>query len=261
MIGFDPNPTALAALNRGKRNDDQYLPYVVGDGRNRTLHICKAPGMTSLLKPNLQVLRFFDRFNEFAEVIETRAVQTVRLDDVPETQGMDYLKMDIQGAELLVLKNATERLKNAVMLHIEVLFVPLYEEQPLFRDVEAHLNGLGFRLYNLVAPHSRAYASPEMFLDEHGAQNRRFVSEFFPSQPGQTGFSQLMWADALFIKDLFDLEAFSNAQLITLAHVLHDCYGSYDVVLKLMCEFDRRTGGTVSAPYLAAVTDGPATAS
>lgn len=258
VIGFEPNPTALAELNRGKRSDDLYLPHAVGDGRLRTLHICKAAGMTSLLKPNQQALRHFDRFSEYAEIIEARSVQTVRLDDVPETEGMHYLKMDIQGAELLVLQNATARLKSAVMLHIEVLFVPLYEEQPLFRDVEAYLNSQGFRLYNLVAPHSRAYVAPEMFLDKHGARQRNFVSAFFPSQPGQVGFSQMLWADAIFVKDLFDLKAFSNDQLVTLAHIQHDCYQNYDVALKLLGELDRRTGGTISAPYLAAITNTPA---
>jgi hypothetical protein len=35
---------------------------------------------------------------------------------------------------------------------------------------------------------------------------------------------------------------------------LHACYRNYDVVLKLLCEFDRRTAGTISALYTAAVT-------
>ncbi len=65
------------------------------------------------------------------------------------------------------------------------------------------------------------------------------------------GLSQLVWADAIFIKDLSRLEALSDAQLLKTARILHDCYQSVDVALYLLTEYDRRTQEHLGKAYLA----------
>ena len=65
------------------------------------------------------------------------------------------------------------------------------------------------------------------------------------------GLSQLVWADAIFIKDLSRLEVLSDAQLLKTARILHDCYQSVDVALYLLTEYDRRTQGHLGDAYLA----------
>src|SRR5689334_943101 len=62
VVGFEPNPEALAKLNAMKGPTETYLPHTVGDGRPQTLHICAAPGMTSLLQPDPAVLSRFHGF-------------------------------------------------------------------------------------------------------------------------------------------------------------------------------------------------------
>jgi hypothetical protein len=52
IVGFEPNHLALAKLNETKGPRAVYLPHAVGDGGEHTLHICAAPGMTSLLAPD-----------------------------------------------------------------------------------------------------------------------------------------------------------------------------------------------------------------
>ena len=113
VVGFEPNPRALNRLNQTKGPHETYLPYAVGDGQSHQFHFCAAAGMSSLLKPNLNVLRLFHGFPEWSSITEEVTVNTVRLDDLPETMNLDFLKMDIQGAELMVLRHAEERLKNA----------------------------------------------------------------------------------------------------------------------------------------------------
>ena len=66
-----------------------------------------------------------------------------RLDDVPEIFGMVFLKVDFQRGELRVFEGARERLIAAVMVQVEVQFVPFYEEQSLFADLDQMLSGLG----------------------------------------------------------------------------------------------------------------------
>ena len=100
--------------------------------------------MTSLFEPNLDVLNLFRGFPAWSRVVASESVQTVRLDDVAEAAGVTFLQMDVQGAELLALQHAQVRLRETVVLHLEVLFLPLYLDQPLFSDVEQLLRHRGY---------------------------------------------------------------------------------------------------------------------
>ena len=76
------------------------------DGSLKTLFLASGPsGMTSLLKPNVAALRFFNGFENFGQVESIDQVKTKKLDDVKDLPLIDFVKMDIQGAELTVLKN------------------------------------------------------------------------------------------------------------------------------------------------------------
>ena len=68
---------------------------------------------------------------EVFQVVRTHQVQTTRLDDIPETADVDLLKVDVQGAEMMVFEGAPQRLKSALIVDVEVEFIPLYKNQPL----------------------------------------------------------------------------------------------------------------------------------
>jgi len=51
VVGFEPNPEALAELKRNKGPREVYLPHAVGDGGRHELRFCQAAGMSSLLEP------------------------------------------------------------------------------------------------------------------------------------------------------------------------------------------------------------------
>jgi hypothetical protein len=72
----------------------------------------------------------------------------VRLDSVFD-QEIDILKLDLQGYELEALRGATTLLPRVKTITVEVEFVPLYNGQPLFGDVDVCLRQAGFRLLNL----------------------------------------------------------------------------------------------------------------
>jgi len=127
------------------------LPYIVGNGRKATLYVCDGTGMTSLLKPNRKVLDGLWKLRDLGRVVETREVKTVRLDDIKEIDSFDYLKMDIQGSELTVLKNGREKLKRCLAIDLEVSFLPLYEKQPLFPEVDAELRKQGFSIFKILS--------------------------------------------------------------------------------------------------------------
>lgn len=236
VVGFEPNLEALAKLNDQKGPRETYMPYAVGDGRRHTLRHCFAPGMTSLLKPNPDVLALFHGFSEWGRVVRTEDVDTVRLDDIPETLSMDLLKIDIQGAELMVFENAVERLRGALVVHTEVEFLPMYIDQPLFSDVERVLRQYGFLLHRF-APLVSKTIKPMLFNGDPYA-----------------GFSQVFWADAIFVKNFIVFDQFDSDQLLRFAVILHDCYGSFDLVARLLIEYDRRTGDRLSSRYIQAAS-------
>jgi hypothetical protein len=68
------------------------------------------------------------------------------------------------------------------------------------------------------------------------------------------GLSQLLWADAVFVRDFSKLDRLRNIELSAMAAIMHDCYQSWDLTLHLLNELDRRTGGDAGPGYLTALT-------
>jgi len=233
LIGFDPNPDSLVRLNEKKSAAETYLPYAIGDGRQHTLHICRAQGMTSLLTPNPAVLNLFHGFPDWGTVMATETVNTVRLDDIKETAGLDLLKIDIQGAELMVFQNGQERLRDALVIHTEVEFLQMYVDQPLFGDVDVFLRQHGFMFHRFYPTVSRVIAP--LVRD----------NDIF------AGMSQIFWADAIFVRDLTRLGELSARQLIAMATIMHDSYGSVDLVMHVLTHHDARFGSQLAPTYLA----------
>ena len=231
IVGFEPDPNGLAELNRCKGPHDIYLPYAIGDGNRHTLYQCLAPGMTSLMKPHQPVLSMFHNFGELGRVVATHELETKRLDDIPETIGLDYLKIDIQGAELMVLQHAQERLKNAVVLQVELEFLEMYEGQPLFMDVAKFLYDRGFIMHRFETMYARTLKPVDPYA----------------------GLNQLLWGDGIFIRDITKLAQMSTEQLLKLSVVLHECFRGYDVVLLLLKEYDRRVQTRYAETYWQAI--------
>jgi len=62
---------------------------------------------------------------------------------------VDMIKMDIQGAELLALKGATDTLKTCKVILLEISTVPLYPQAPLLVESLVFLEKLGFKLFSV----------------------------------------------------------------------------------------------------------------
>jgi len=77
---------------------------------------------------------------------------TARLDDLVSTEvfhSIDLLKLDVQGAEHLVIQGSPETLRRTRMVWTEVSFVRLYEESSLFHEIHSQLREKGFALTEL----------------------------------------------------------------------------------------------------------------
>ncbi|MCZ0928779.1 FkbM family methyltransferase [Vreelandella janggokensis] len=215
LVGFEPQKDALQKLLAMKGPNETYLPHAVGTGEKTQLYICQASGMTSTLKPNNKVLDHFQGYPIWGKVKSVEEIDTVRLDDVAEIGKIDWLKIDIQGGELNVFKNGEEKLKDTLVIQTEVNFIQLYENQPLFAEVDQWMRAHGFMLHTLLEQRKRLYAPMKINGGIH------------------QGINQLTTADAVYVRDI-NLNQFTTAQRKKIAFVLSKAYGSHDFAYRLL---------------------------
>lgn len=233
VIGFEPNPDALADA---KPNPDiQYLPHTIGDGSDATLYITRLPECSSIYKPNYELLKLFNSMSGGAfDIAKEIPVSTRRLDDIAECAGADYLKIDVQGAELDALRGAPRTLENTLVVEAEIEFIPLYQNQPLLGDVHVYMAARGFVLHKLIDIQGRPLG-PIIFGD-----------------CTLKAFGQALWADAIFVKQslLLTPEIHSPDQLLKAAILFNDVYHSYDLTVHMLRKFDALTGSKTAPAIL-----------
>jgi FkbM family methyltransferase len=235
VIGFEALAAECDKLNAMGLEGRKYLPYVIGDGSAQTLHECAKAHNSSLLEPNMPLLEQFTGFAELFKVVATSPVATRRLDDIPEAAGADYLKLDVQGAELMVLDGARETLRSVLVVHTEAEFAPMYRNQPLFADIDVRMRSLGFVFHELRFVGKRPFKP-------------------FPVLKENMLVSQMLWCDAVYVRDFTAFDRLAADQLLKIAAILHEDYGSYDFACFALGSYDRKTGSDLQASYLSYLT-------
>lgn len=195
----------------------------LSDGTEKTLYLASEDsGMTSLLKPDLTALKFFNAFEHFGKIHKTEQIQTKRLDDVAGIPAIDMLKMDIQGSELSVLNNGSITLKDCLAIQLEISYICLYENQPTFGEVDIWMRGNGF--------------APHCFLDV----KRWSITPTIKNNNFREPFNQLLESDIVYIKNPLKLTELSAQQLKKMALIAHHCFASYDLCVHLLLELISR---------------------
>lgn len=160
VFAFEPTPSnrLLIKENVKKYNckDVHIYPYALSDKNGKAkFHVSSgAPKgkeneawdygnkSSSLLAPT-DVVKVHN-WLKFDKIIE---VQTKRLDSFMKKNkidSIDFLYMDVQGAELMVLDGAGDMVDSIKAIWLEVESVELYENQPLKNDIEKFMRKHGF---------------------------------------------------------------------------------------------------------------------
>lgn len=230
LNAFDADPRQHQSILDAYGDKVAIFTEIVGDGRAGTLHLASpASGMSSLLQPSQAHLEFFNGFKSFGRVHETVEVQTTRLDDVGGLPDLDYLKMDIQGAELAALKGGANRLRNCVCVQLEVSFVPLYRDQPCFGEVDLWMRSQGYL--------------PHTFTEV----KRWSVSPAIRDGNFRVPFNQLIEADIVYLRDLTKPDDLTDDQLRKMGLISHFCYKSPDIVCRILAALADRGAIKASA--------------
>jgi len=222
IVGFEPEHSQCRRLNETYGPPHRFFAHFIGDGTSRVFHETNWYQTGSLFEPNLPLNQRFNNLAELTQLVARHQVATVRLDDIAEIDDIDFLKIDVQGAELMVFQNARRLLSATLMVQSEVEFVQIYRDQPLFADVDAELRAQGFQFHTFEGFGSRGFKP----LSKANDVNQ--------------GFRQILWSDAVYVRDWLSLPALSDDKLKKFAVLMHDVMGSFDLCHLILDELGRR---------------------
>jgi len=233
LTAFEVDPDLCEQLNAASPPHVRYLPHALGSAdETRAFHVTQHPMCSSLYPPDPRWAEMYHNL-DYMRPKETTQIATRRLDGVLAEANLppaDFIKIDVQGAEVDIFRGAGAAMNGVLLIETEVEFVPLYQGQPLWGDVSACLAGVGLSFHK--------------FLGVSGRTIKPIVLNDNPNAP-----VQMLWADAVYLRDLFRLDALGDEQLLKLA-VLAEAYHSADVAFFALDQFDRRHGTKLALEFV-----------
>jgi FkbM family methyltransferase len=156
IVSFEPLSDAFAALRAAATSDPlwecRHIALGSSDG-SAEINVAGNSTSSSLLAMEARQLESAPQ----AKYVGTENIRVSRLDSIyPELVDSGdrvYLKLDVQGFELEVLKGAEASLPSIDCVQAELSFVPLYEGAPTFIEMIEELGSRGFRLAGLEEGH------------------------------------------------------------------------------------------------------------
>jgi FkbM family methyltransferase len=257
--GFDPDKDECQRLNeeaKAKGLQHYYYPFLIaGDSEKRSFYLTNKSDSNSLFRPDDRLIaRFKQKYcdHQWISTIETVGhketiqVSTTSLNTWAHQhsiQDIDFIKLDVQGAELEILQGAGNLLNNVIGMNIEVWFVPVYKGQPLFADIDMFVRNKQFDFYSFVINTAGQYtgrmASPVSFGNITSAFTQRFAG-------------QLLTADALYFKDpLHNSRPISTSKklkLICFAEMNYQVEYAFELLHNLIRDYEgqQKTQNTIS---------------
>ena len=158
VVSFEPDRDEYELLLKNKKPNEIIYPYALyRENETILFHLTKSRGCSSLYEPDLDFLQRYSGVERFSidRTVRIEAVSLDSLSDKPGIRKPDFIKVDVQGAELAVLEGGLQLLGEHVLgVEVEVEFHQLYKNQPVFADVDSFIRqSLGLELFDL----SKAY--------------------------------------------------------------------------------------------------------
>ncbi len=198
IYGFEADADECKRMNqnlkeRNIRHQEKHIPIALSNTQGKSqLYVTKEKMCSSLYEPNHSYVSRFPNFlPEFLTLDYISEIETTTLDSFCASElvdSIDFLQVDVQGAELNIFQGAQQIIKNSTLaIQTEVEFAPIYKNQPLFADVDNHLRQQGFFLQGFKGLHC---ISKKSFPVEIKAGIPQYLS------------GQLLWSDAFYFQDL-----------------------------------------------------------
>lgn len=211
LHGFEPEPEAFETLKSAAGDNVSLYQHAVGTPGPATFYAHSIGSLSSVYKLCDSAAKYLGKQFWVKRPITEHEMTLVALDAVEGLPKLDVLKMDVQGAELGVLKGGRETLANCVMIIPEVRFYRMYQDEPMWADVDTELRAQGFVLHKFMSNKSVLVPS---------SQWSKFGPQFA---------SQLLDGDAVYIRNVEDMDDLSTEQLKGLALASDVVVQSYDL--------------------------------
>jgi FkbM family methyltransferase len=200
VVCFEADEEECRRLNTLAPSGVKYLPYALGRRAGKaTFYETRVSASSGIYKTNMDYFsRLLNRDN--GVVVIERSVDLVTLAQVLEELGVrsiDFIKLDVEGAEMDVLMGGEHYLKSGGLIGVlsEIRFQKEINGSPIFSELDQFLQMYGLRLYDLHFQHQSRHVLPYPGLaDFRTPQGERF---FAYSHHGQ-----IMDGDALYFRDL-----------------------------------------------------------
>ena len=225
ILAFEVDKDLCERLNKTSRPGLKFFPTALGrTEETRPFYETKHPMCCSLYKPNERLISLYNNF-EVAQLKSEGSIETVSLDFFAKEnniQSADFIKIDIQGAELDVFQGGRNILSQIVAMVCEVEFIPHYIDQPLFGDVCAFLSREDIMFHKFLGLAGRALSPIVVGNNPNNA-------------------TQHIWSDAVFIRDIFKIPELPPQKLLKLGMLAY-LYGSPDLTYHCFQHYDKQNG-------------------
>ena len=207
-----------------------FIPQAIsGRTGKATLYHAYYPESTGLYKTNDA---FFNRLlnKDNAEVIKEEEIDVMTLDDAMDKYNIpdpDFIKIDVEGAELDVLKGTD--LTSVFGIFTEFRFHKEINGSPTFSELDQYLTNRGFMLYSIwTGKQSRKdlpYPGPALTFN-----GKRFHA-------GTNG-GQVMDGDALYLRDSVRFKNCMQKEDVLKAACIYELFDLNDCAAELLIAHD-----------------------
>jgi len=163
VVFFEPDKRS--SLELSKRGFEVIDKALWSQTTQKELYLTKKLETSSMFIPNRSFLDMFPDSNRY-DIVKTIKVEVSKLDNlIDDKKQPHFIKIDIQGAELEVLKGSLNTLTNVLGLEVEVNFKEIYSKIPLAHDVQNFLHNQEFVLIDFLT-YFRWERLPHKILDK-----------------------------------------------------------------------------------------------
>ena len=217
--GFEPDETAFDALQAEAAPGTHFVQRGVGKAGQATFYPHKLSGLGSLFEVDKPSVEFLGRPGWHSNQQAGISIDLVALDAISDADlpNPDLLKMDVQGAELSILQNGRKKLTDAVCVIPEVRFFRIYENEPMWSDVDMELRAQGFVLHKML---------PANALPIGSSLRGKMTSKHFRNQ--------MVDGDLVYIRDPATISDWTDEQIKQLAIAGAGVFNSLDLVIYCM---------------------------
>lgn len=221
-FGFEANEDECKKLNLDAKKhtvfnkEVYYQKGVGGDVVRSNLYVTSQPGCSSFLEPDKKILKFYNR-QEWFEIDDVYEIETSSLKSIKnelKLESPDFLKIDVEGMDLEILKGLGGAIDNVLGLRMEINYLGHRKQQSSVGEIFTYLEKNNFYIFEFLENHSWRLDSP--MGDKYIKSNEINYSK-----------GQLAHGDILAFKnpiDIIESQNFNISSKIKYAALL-DCYG------------------------------------